>query len=174
MDDPLLAADAADESAGDLAMENVMKALAISCLLALAAASLAAQDAAVEQALDALAQKYTEAWKAGDPAGCASIYSDDADVVDFMGMSAKGKAAIQESLTKTLGTYPGTSIQLVRTGIHPVSADVVVSDGTWEITGAAQAADGAPTKGFYTVVAAKQGDAWQLVAGRTKVAPATN
>jgi uncharacterized protein (TIGR02246 family) len=154
-------------------MENVMKALAISCLLALAASSLAAQDATVEQALDALAQKYTEAWKAGDPAGCASIYSDDADVVDFMGMSAKGKSAIQESLTKTLDTYPGSSIQIVRTGIHVVSPEVVVSDGTWEITGA-PAAEGVPSKGFYTVVAVRQGDAWQLVAGRTKVAPETN
>jgi uncharacterized protein (TIGR02246 family) len=154
-------------------MENVMKALAISCLLALAAASLAAQDSTVEQALDALAQKYTEAWKAGDPAGCASIYSDDADVVDFMGMSAKGKSAIQESLTKTLDTYPGSSIQIVRTGIHVVSPEVVVSDGTWEITGA-PAAERVPSKGFYTVVAVRQGDAWQLVAGRTKVAPETN
>jgi uncharacterized protein (TIGR02246 family) len=154
-------------------MENVMKALAISCLLALTGASLAAQEATVEQAIDAIAQKYSEAWKAGDAAGCASIYSEDADVIDFMGMSAKGKAAIQESITKTLGTYPGSSIQIVRTGIHPVSADVVVSDGTWEVTGA-KAPEGAPTKGFYTVVVAKQGDAWQVVSGRTKVAPAMN
>jgi uncharacterized protein (TIGR02246 family) len=146
-----------------------MKALAAFCLAALTASSLSAQDS-VEQALDALAQKYTESWNAGDAAGCASIYSEDADVVDFMGMSAKGKAAIQESLTTTLGTYPGSSIVLVRTGIHPVSADVAVSDGTWEITGA-QPAEGVPTKGFYTVVVAKQGDAWLLVAGRTKVAP---
>jgi uncharacterized protein (TIGR02246 family) len=151
-------------------MEGIMKALAAFCFAAFTASSLAAQDASVEQALDALAQKYSEAWKAGDAAGCASIYSDDADVVDFMGMNAKGKSAIQESLTKTLGTYPGSSIQLVRTGIHPVSADVAVSDGTWEITGA-QPAEGVPTRGFYTVVVAKQGDAWQLVAGRTKVAP---
>ncbi len=150
-----------------------MKTLATIGFAALTAASLSAQDATVEQALDALAQKYTEAWKAGDAAGCASIYSDDADVIDFMGMSAKGKAAIQESIAKTLGTFPGSSIQLVRTGIHPVSADVAVSDGTWEITGA-QPAEGVPTKGFYTVVVAKQGDAWQLVAGRTKVAPETN
>jgi uncharacterized protein (TIGR02246 family) len=151
-------------------VEGIMKALAAFCFAALTASSLSAQDASVEQALDALAQKYTESWNAGDAAGCASVYSDDADVVDFMGMSAKGKAAIQESLTKTLGTFPGTSIQLVRTGIHPVSADVAVSDGTWEITGGTPA-DGAPTRGFYTVVVAKQGETWLLVAGRTKVAP---
>jgi len=155
-------------------MKNkVVRALAILSFVAVAAAPLLAQDATVEQAIDALAQKYADAWKAGDAAGCASIYSDDADVIDFMGMSAKGKAAIQESITQTLGTYPGSSIQIVRTGIHPVSADVVVSDGTWEVT-SAQAPEGAPTKGFYTIVLAKQGDAWQVVSGRTKVAPSMN
>jgi uncharacterized protein (TIGR02246 family) len=152
---------------------KIMKALAIFSFLVLAAVPLGAQDPALEGALDALAQKYSDAWKAGDAAGCASIYSDDADVVDFMGVNAKGKAAIQESLTKTLGMYPGGAIQIVRTGIHAVSADVVVSDGTWEITGAT-APERVPTKGFYTVVAAKQGDAWQIVSGRTKVAPPMN
>lgn len=147
--------------------------LAIASLFVLAGTALLAQDPAVEQAIDALAQKYSDSWKAGDAAGCASLYSDDADVIDFMGMTAKGKAAIQESITQTLGNFPGSSIQIVRTSIHPVSADVVVSDGTWEITGG-QAAEGAPRKGFYTVVVAKQGDAWQVISGRTKVAPAMN
>jgi len=170
VDAPLLEADAPDESAGDVSMgDKIVKALAITCLVTLTGTVSSAQEATVEQAIDAVAQKYSEAWKAGDAAGCASIYSDDADVIDFMGMSAKGKAAIQESITQTLGTYAGSSIQLVRTGIHPVSADVVVSDGTWEIVGAQS--EGAPTKGFYTVVLAKQGDAWQVVSGRTKVAP---
>jgi len=155
-------------------MENVMKALAISCFVVLTGAPLAAQDATVEQAMDALAQKYADAWKAADAAGCASIYSDDADLIDFMGTSAKGKAAIQESITQTLATFAGSSIQIVRTGIHPVSADVAVSDGTWEVTGAKAAPEGSPTRGFYTVVVAKQGDAWQVVSGRTKVAPAAN
>jgi uncharacterized protein (TIGR02246 family) len=153
--------------------DKIMRALAITCLVTLTGAVSSAQEATVEQAIDAIAQKYSEAWKAGDAAGCASLYSDDADVVDFMGMSAKGKAAIQESITQTLSTYPGSSIQIVRTGIHPVSADVVVSDGTWEITGA-KAPEGAPTRGFYTVVVAKQGDNWQIVANRSKVPPATN
>ncbi len=152
---------------------TIMRSLAIASLAALTGVLLSAQEVPVEQAIDALAQKYTDAWKAGDASGCASIYSDDADLVDFMGVSAKGKATILESITQTLGTYPGSSIQIVRSGIHVVSPEVVVSDGTWEVTGA-PAAEGVPTKGFYTVVVAKQGDAWQIVSGRTKVAPAMN
>jgi uncharacterized protein (TIGR02246 family) len=150
--------------------KEIVRALTLATFLAFAAAPLFAQDPAVEQAIDALAQKYADSWKAGDAAGCASIYSDDADIIDFMGVTAKGKAAIQESIAKTLSTYPGSSIQIVRTGIHTVSADVVVSDGTWEITGGTPA-QGAPSNGFYTVVVARQGDLWQVVSARTKVAP---
>jgi uncharacterized protein (TIGR02246 family) len=147
-----------------------MRALAIAYLVLLSTSTLSAQDSATGEAIDALAQKYADSWKAGDAAGCASIFSDDADVVDFMGAAFKGKAAIQESIAKTLGMFPGSAIQIVRTGLHVVSADVVVSDGTWEITGGTPV-EGAPTKGFYTVVAAKQGDSWQLVSNRSKVAP---
>jgi uncharacterized protein (TIGR02246 family) len=154
-------------------MKKTVLALAIASVIVLAGTSLLAQDPAVEQAIDAIAQKYSDAWKAGDAAGCASVYSEDADYVDFMGMTAKGRAAIQESLTQTLGSFPGTSIQITRTGIRILSPDVVVSDGTWEVTGGTPA-EGAPTKGFYTVVVAKQGDTWQIVANRAKVPPAMN
>ncbi len=118
-------------------------------------------------------EKYSEAWKAGDAAACAALYSDDADAISFDGVAAKGKAAIQESIAQSLATFPGSSLQIVRTGIHVVSPDVVVSDGTWELTGA-RPAEGAPTKGFYTVVLAKQGDTWQIVANRSKVPPPSN
>ena len=145
----------------------------IAAFVAFTVAPLLAQDAALEQAVDALAKKFSDSWKAVDAAGCASIYSDDADLIDFMGMSVKGKAAIQENITQTLGTFPGSSLAIERTGLHVVSADVVVSDGTWEITGG-KPPEGAATRGFYTLVVAKQGDAWQVIAQREKVPPATN
>jgi uncharacterized protein (TIGR02246 family) len=152
--------------------KRIVRAL-VASFVAFCAAPLLAQDDALEQAVDALAKKYSDSWKAGDAPGCASLYSDDADYIDFMGMSAKGKAAIQENITQTLGNFPGSSIQIVRTGLHLVSADVVVSDGTWEIIGG-KPLEGAPTHGFYTVVVAKQGDAWQVVAHRAKVPPTAN
>ncbi len=150
-----------------------MKAIAILCFASFTASFAAAQDAQFGEAVDAVAQKYAEAWKAGDAAGCAALYSDDADVIGLDGITAKGKAAIQEAIAQSLATFPGSSLQIIRTGIHVVSPDVVVSDGTWEITGA-QPAAGAPMKGFYTVVLAKQGDVWQIIANRSKVPPPTN
>ncbi|MGH7820318.1 MAG: YybH family protein [Candidatus Binatia bacterium] len=153
-----------------------MKTIAILCFASLTASFAGAQDAQFEGAVDAVAQKYADAWKAGDAAACASLYSDDADVIGLDGVTAKGKAAIQESLAQSLATFPGSSLQIVRTGIHVVSPDVVVSDGTWEITGGQRqpAAEGAPTKGFYTVVLTKEGDTWQIVANRSKVPPPAN
>lgn len=147
-----------------------MRALAIGCWVALVGSSLAAQESTPEAALDALAQKYMEGWKAGDAAACASIYSEDADLVDFMGQGFEGRAAIQESIGKTLEAFQGSSIQLTRTSIHTVKPDLVASDGTWEVTGAR--APGMPTKGFYTVIVAKTGDAWHIISSQSKVPPA--
>lgn len=123
----------------------------------------------LEQALDALEQKYEEGWSQGDAAACASLYSEDADLVDFFGATYKGRAAIQESIAQTLGTFGKSTINIHRTSIHVVSPNVVVSDGTWEVAGSA--AEGAPTSGFYTVIVQKHGDAWHVVSNRSKIAP---
>ncbi len=74
-----------------------MKGIAKLCFALLTASSAGAQDPALEKAVDAVEQKYSVAWKAGDAAGCAALYSDDADVIGFDGVATKGKAAIQES-----------------------------------------------------------------------------
>jgi uncharacterized protein (TIGR02246 family) len=123
----------------------------------------------LEQVLDALEQKYEEGWRQGDAATCASIYSEDADLVDFFGARFEGRAAIQESITQTLQAFGKSTIDIQRTNLHVVSPNVIVSDGGWEVKGSA--AEGAPTKGFYTVILQKHGDAWHIVSNRTKVPP---
>lgn len=139
--------------------------------VALAMASpLAAQDTSgIEQAVDALAQTYMDGWSQGDAAACASIYAEDADLMDFMGASVKGRAAIQESIAQTLQTFGSSTIKIERTSIHAIGSDVAVSDGTWEVMGSS--AQGAPTQGFYTVILMMKDGAWKIVSGRSKVPP---
>ena len=137
-------------------------------VVALVAAPLAAQDTAtVEQAVDSLAQAYADGWAKADAAACASIYSEDADQTDFFGVTVKGRAAIQEAIAQTLGTFGKSTIDIKRTSLHVVSPNVIVSDGTWEVVGSA--VEGAPTSGFYTVILQKHGDAWHIVSNRSKV-----
>jgi uncharacterized protein (TIGR02246 family) len=105
-------------------------------------------------------------------AGVASLFAEDGDLVGFSGASSKGRAAIQETYVGALeDTYKGSSLKLARTGLHIVTPDVIVTDGTWEIVGGVNA-EGAPSKGFYTFVMAKQGDDWTIVSSRLKVPPA--
>jgi uncharacterized protein (TIGR02246 family) len=148
---------------------RAMTALAMTCFVALVGSPLAAQESTPDAALDALAQKYMDGWKMGDASACASVYSEDAEIVDFMGARIEGHAAIQESVGKTLELFRGSSIQLTRTSVHGIKPDLVASDGTWEVMGAK--APGMPTKGFYTVIVAKSGDTWQIIAAQTKVPP---
>jgi ketosteroid isomerase-like protein len=82
----------------------------------------------------------------------------------------KGRAAMQESLAKTITNYGGSTLKLTRTSLYIVSPEVVVTDGTWEISGGKP--EGAPTSGFYTFILAKEGDAWKAESLRIKVPPA--
>ena len=145
------------------------RSLALGCTLLAFAGWIGAQDPEAGQAIDALAAKYVEGWKAGDASMCASIYAEDADVIDLGGQTFKGRSAIEESISQTLESYPGSSISIERTTLHVVSPNVVVSDGAWRVDGAV--GENLPTEGFYTIVASRASGEWLIVSGRTKVAP---
>lgn len=123
----------------------------------------------VEAAIDALAAAYMEGWNAGDASACAAIYAEDADIVDLFGITFKGRAAIEGSIAETLEAYPGTTIDIVRTSLHQVNDNLVVSDGTWEVMGST--AEGVPTHGFYTIIVTNTGGEWAVTTGQSKVAP---
>lgn len=141
--------------------------------LALVSAVVFAQEvsapAEIEAAIEALEAQYTEGWNAGDASACAAIYTEDGETIDPYGNTHRGRAAIETNLAETLETYSGSTITLTRTSLYVVTDDVVVSDGTWEVTGST--AEGAATEGFYTVIATKTGDEWLLTTGQSKVAP---
>jgi len=143
--------------------------IGIMAALALAVSTASAQDSDLDAALDAVAAKYMEGWNAGDAAACAATYSEDATEVDLAGHISKGRTAIQENIVATLAQYPGSTLEIDRSSLYVVKPDLVVSDGTWQVKGAS--AEGAPTKGFYSLVLAKQGDDWLILSGQAKVAP---
>ena len=146
-----------------------MKAPVIACLV-LVAASVSAQDASVEQAVDGLLNQWADGWNRGDAAACVALHTEDGDRVGAGGELWKGRAAMQESLAKTIASYGGGSLKLTRTSLHIVSPEVVVTDGTWEISGGKP--EGAPTSGFYTFILSKEGDVWKAESLRVKVPPA--
>jgi ketosteroid isomerase-like protein len=77
---------------------------------------------------------------------------------------------MQDSLAETIAAYGGSTLKLTRTGLHIVSPDVVVTDGTWDMSGGKP--EGSPTSGFYTFILSKEGDAWKAELLQVKVPPA--
>ncbi len=110
-----------------------------------------------------------DGWKAGDASACASIYSEDADVVDFMGQRFEDRAAIQESIVKTLEAFQGSSIQLTRTSIHTIKPDLVAPTGTGRSPAARGAGDA--DKRLLHLIIAKAGDSWHIISTQAKVPP---
>jgi uncharacterized protein (TIGR02246 family) len=154
-------------------MRTYIALLAVMVLaVSLGSTALSQDTAADAEAIEMLAAKYEEGWKNGDARGAASIYAADADIIDFMGRSFKGREGIEKSIAETLTMFEGSQIEIERTSIRFIKPDLAVWDGTWEITGLPEA-EGAPppTKGLSTVVAVKQDDQWLLAYGVSSVPP---
>ncbi len=100
---------------------------------------------------------------------CAATYTADAVNIDLFGTTFEGRSAIEESITATFETYGATTIDIVRTSLHKVSDNLVVSDGTWEVKGST--AEGVPTQGFYTIIVTNTGGEWLISTGQAKEAP---
>jgi uncharacterized protein (TIGR02246 family) len=131
------------------------------------------QDTAAEaEAIEMQATKYEEGWNNGDVQAAASIYAPDADIIDFMGRSYKGREEIEKSIAEVLTMYEGSQIKLERTSIRFIKPDLAVWDGTWELTGVPEVEGPAPpTKGLSTVVAVKQEGQWLIAYGLSNVPP---
>jgi hypothetical protein len=101
------------------------------------------------------------------------VNAENADAVGFEESAYKGRAGIQEAFVETLETYMGSKIQFSRNGLHEVSPEVVVMDGSWDVSGGT-IEEGSPRKGFLPFIVEKQGDAWQVVSLSAKVPPPSN
>ncbi|GMR23250.1 MAG: hypothetical protein BMS9Abin37_1662 [Acidobacteriota bacterium] len=148
------------------------RSIAIGIVFALAlvaSVSFAQDNAELEAAIDAVAAKYMEGWNAGDASACAATYTADGTAIDLFGQTFEGRAAIEESVAATLESYPGTTLDIVRTSLHKVSDNLIVTDGTWEVKGST--AEGVPTQGFYTIIATNTDGEWLISTGQSKVAP---
>jgi hypothetical protein len=70
--------------------------------------------------------------------------------------------------------YKGAMLSVASTSTRLVGSNVVVRDGTWDMSGGepAEGEAAAPQHGLYTVISVKQDGEWRIAAHRTRV-PAT-
>jgi len=134
-----------------------------------AAALFAQSDATVESAVDAIDDELERCWTDADAAGCAALYTEDADSIDPAGQTVSGRAAIESAMALTFEQFGDSTIAIERASVHVVHETLVVTDGTWEVSGEALA--GVPNRGFYTMILTKVGGDWLIASDQAKIAP---
>ena len=105
------------------------KILLTGCLL-LSIYSLSAQNNnATEKSIRNILQKQEEAWNKHDIDGMGAYFTDDATLVNFLGMFWKSKAEIQENLRRINDdVFKHTSIKLSLKKLKVITPDVAVAN----------------------------------------------
>ena len=105
------------------------KILLTGCLL-LSIYSLSAQNNnATEKSIRTILQEQEEAWNKHDIDGMSAYFTDDATLVNFLGMFWKSKAEIQENLRRINDdVFKHTSIKLSLKNLKVITPDVAVAN----------------------------------------------
>jgi uncharacterized protein (TIGR02246 family) len=119
-----------------------------------------AENASEQTALRMRADAYVEAFNKGDAATLASFWTGDAELVEQSGRHIKGRKAIEASYQALFSASKGGKLRINAGTDRFVKPDLVIEDGTTEIT---RADDGPPTTASYTAVLLKQEGKWYLV-----------
>ncbi|HYM10529.1 MAG TPA: SgcJ/EcaC family oxidoreductase [Bryobacterales bacterium] len=81
-----------------------------------------------EQAIYQMVQRLEAAWNAGDSAGFAAPFAEDADFVNVLGEHHNGRAAIEAGHRQLFETfYKGSHVTYTVEGIRSVRPDVAVA-----------------------------------------------
>jgi uncharacterized protein (TIGR02246 family) len=64
-----------------------------------------------EDAIHQLLDRQAKAWAAGDPEAYASVFTDDADYITFLGSHYKGRAAIGASYVPLFKRLKGSHLE---------------------------------------------------------------
>jgi uncharacterized protein (TIGR02246 family) len=116
-----------------------------------------------EQAIREIAGKYAAAYAAKDTAALGALIADDYETVEATGEHTQGHAGFTAMAAKSFAMMPaGMSMGMTAstTYVRWIDANHAVAGGTWETT---PAMPPMPSKGSWTAVLVKQGDAWKMM-----------
>ena len=117
-----------------------------------------AKNAEIQKVADA----FVAAWNKADAKGLAALHAQDAIRATPEGLLVVGRAAIEKSFTEAMaGPLKGTKLVVTTGDERAITADLIVSSGTWEVTGATAPA-GAATSGVYVNTMIRQGGRWLI------------
>src|SRR5262245_57701889 len=126
-----------------------------------------------EAAILKVHEQFAENWDKHDAKAMASMFADDADLINPLGRVAKGKAEIEKLYqAEHAGAFKGSHFTSdCKSGVRVVKPDVAIVTCSFEVTGGTLP-DGKPMpamKGLYTATMVKTKNRWQVVAGRPMI-----
>lgn len=118
-------------------------------------------------------RQISEAWRQGDAEGIVYHFADKGDIVDPFGRRASGRVAVADLLKRNFnGMFRGSRMEFRPEGVRPLSDDIAVSIGSWQVTLPSMAVgDGPrPISGPLTTVFRRIGGRWVVDVDRPSLA----
>lgn len=120
-----------------------------------------------ERALRSLAEAYAAAYKAGDAGALASLFTEDAEMIDENGERIRGRASIEEIFGSMFRERPGATISIVPSTLRFLGPDVALEEGQTIV----RISKEPPSTRHYTVVFVKQSNRWRYSSAREEQEP---
>lgn len=118
-----------------------------------------------------LGDAFVAAWNKADAKALAALHAENAIRSTPQGEIIVGRAAIEKAFADALaGELKGTRLVVKPGDERTVTNDVIVSAGTWEVTGGTPP-PGAATRGTYVNTVLRQGGRWMIASSAPIPAP---
>ena len=129
----------------------------------------AAQNAGDRDAVMNLVNGFDTAWNKHDMSAFGTLFADDAEFVNVVGMWWRGRDAIQAAHTHTHATFLKDSVlEWNVASLKFLAPDVALVHVEWRMTGHREpsGAIGMPRKGILVLVTVKSAIGWRIAAGQ--------
>ena len=124
----------------------------------------------IDAVVSAVVTTVVEAWNRHDMKTYSTLFTEDADFVNVVGMHFRGRPQIEAvhiDLHRTI--FKGSNLRAVSTTVRSVNDQVVLAHIAWEMTGA-EGLPGwnvpEPRKGMMSLVLVRTGDRWLITAAQ--------
>src|SRR5262249_19635603 len=111
-----------------------------------------------ERAIQSVTSAFTRAYRAGDAQSVASLFTEDAEIVDEKGARLRGRPMIEDAFTSLFQGHPRASIEVFSISLRFLGPDVAQEEGRTRVRTEGQEP---ATSLHYTALLVKQKDGWR-------------
>ncbi len=125
-----------------------------------------------ETAIQRVLETALNAWNQHDFRGLATVYAEDADIINPFGRVARSRSEIEAAFREDhAGLLKNSHLSVTPERTRFIADNVAIHDVAFDVTGVRDPAGReVPTiRGHNTIILKKSGDAWQVVAARPMI-----